>query len=233
MSNNGAALRRKALFEIPIWSIDLATVVPHHAEMATEVDQLIDKELAQNTARVLAHQTVSDPFALPSDGWRVLERATNRAYSELAQTQFQRWRDGEFHIRRWAIRLGRLSTEEKARLERDQVHNHLPALFSTVYFLRIPSAIAGVDGGTRFWNPLGNLMDVTAPRLCDVPALEGRLLIFPSFLDHAPIPVDWDAEDDSRLVISSDLFYVSGISAAPHDARTVIAAGRELPRAGG
>jgi hypothetical protein len=62
-----------------------------------------------------------------------------------------------------------------------------------------------------------------------VSASEGRLVIFLSFLDHAPIPVDWDADNDSRLVISSDLFYVSGTSAAPDHARTVVAAGRQLP----
>jgi hypothetical protein len=197
--------------------------------MAGEAHDLIDRETSLNEGRVLAHQSVTDPFSLPSPGWKQLEAETHKRYAELARTQFQRWRAGEFHIRRWVIRLGMLNAEEKTRLRRDQIHNHLPALFSTIYYLRIPAEITGAGGGTRFWNPIGNLMDVTAPRLCDVPAREGRLVIFPSFVDHAPIPVEWDTAGDSRLVVSSDLFYVSG-RAATIDPRTVVVAGRDADK---
>jgi Putative 2OG-Fe(II) oxygenase len=204
-------LRKTALFEIPVWSVDLREIEPYHAEMAAEVEDLIDGVPAGHSARHLAHQTQSDPFGLPSEGWRLLEARCNELYAELARANFQRWRSGQFHLRRWALRLGTLSTAEKEQLKRDALHNHLPALFSSVYYLKVPVSLAGTEeGGTVFVNPLGNLMDIMGPRNAMVAAHEGRLVIFPSFLDHRPGPLDWDSPDDVRIVISTDIFYVSG-----------------------
>lgn len=182
--------------------------------MSNEVEHLIDGSDPANPPRFLAHQTASDPFDLPSPGWNLLEQLSNSAYASLATENFQRWRSGEFHLRRWAIRFGRLSPEDKARLHRDGLHNHLPALFSSIYYLRVPQELEdeGV-GGTMFINPYANVMDVMSPRSIVVPAKEGRLVIFPSFVDHAPVPIDWDATGVPRIVVSSDVFYVSGEAA--------------------
>lgn len=216
-------LSRSSLFEIALWTAQLDEVVPYHADMAWEVEHLIDGASADEPPRYLAHQTPSDPFLLPNPGWRLLERLCNKAYSDLAKQHFQRWRAGEFHLRRWAIRFGRLRDADKARLARDAVHNHLPALFSSIYYLRVPPALdENPDGGTLFVNPIGNLMDLMAPRTTTVAPKEGRLLIFPSFVDHTPVPIHWDAEDTPRIVVSSDVFYVSG--EARSDSSTVIKA---------
>lgn len=219
---------RQALFEIPMWLVDLSEVMTYHDQTASEVKELIDASTNSGPPRFLAHQTPSDPFDLPSPGWALLEGEMNQAYENLAKANFKRWRSGEFHLRRWAIRLGQLDDDEKARLHRDGKHNHLPALFSSIYYLSVPDEIAsGSVGGTRFWNPIGNLMDVMAPRVVDVPAIEGRLVIFPSFLDHAPPPVDWDARTKSRIVVSTDLFYVSGQERRTPGRRVAVAAAGE------
>lgn len=216
-------LRRAALFEIPFWSADLPDVTPFHKEMAAEVEALIDGAANRHSTRHLAHQTQADPFALPSPGWRLLESQCNELYRELAQRNFQRWRSGQFHLRRWALRLGTLSRTEKDQLKRDAVHNHLPALFSSVYYLSVPADISRRDdGGTVFLNPLGNVMDIMGPRRAVIPPTEGRLVIFPSFLDHLPGPLDWDASGQRRIVISTDVFYVSGeATVEPDDADDV------------
>lgn len=202
---------RTALFDIPIWTAQFDEILPYHEQMAEEVEGLIDDTSAEEAPRYLAHQTPTDPFTLPSEGWRILERLSNDVYTDLAKRYFQRWRSGEFHLRRWAIRLGRLDEADKARLARDSVHNHLPALFSSIYYLRIPNQfVDNPDGGTRFINPIGSLMDLMGPRTTSIAPREGRFLVFPGFVDHTPIPIEWDADDVSRIVLSSDVFYVSG-----------------------
>ncbi|HEX4274657.1 MAG TPA: putative 2OG-Fe(II) oxygenase [Bryobacteraceae bacterium] len=204
---------QKALFEIPMWVAQLDEVVPYHEAMAKEAEELIDRDnsCAAELRPYLAHQTTSDPFDLPNPGWKLLDSLCNDIFSNLAKQNFQRWRAGEFHLRRWAIRFGRLTPEEKARLARDAVHNHLPALFSSIYYLRLPPEFAeNPSGGTVFVNPIGNLMDLMSPRTRVIEPKEGRLLVFPSFVDHAPAPVEWDANGVSRIVISTDVFYTSG-----------------------
>jgi len=206
---------RASLFEIPLWTAQFDEVLPYHEEMAHEVEQLIDRDNAADGGppRFLAHQTASDPFELPSPGWRLLERLSNQAYGDLAKAHFQRWRSGEFHLRRWAIRFGRLSALDKARLERDSVHNHLPALFSSIYYLRVPPEfVENPEGGSMFVNPFANLMDLMAPRTRIIAPKEGRFLVFPAFVDHTPVPIQWDSAGVSRIVVSSDVFYVSGKS---------------------
>jgi hypothetical protein len=211
-------LSRTSLFEIPLWVAQFDEVLTYHAEMAEEVERLITAETAAEgaSARFLAHQSASDPFDLPSPGWRLLEQLSNQAYSHLAKEHFQRWRSGEFHLRRWAIVFGQLSELEKTKLERDGVHNHLPALFSSIYYLRVPAEfVERPEGGTKFVNPLGNLMDLMAPRTNTVSAKEGRFVVFPSFLDHTPVPIRWDSAGVPRIVVSSDVFYVSGSAREP------------------
>jgi hypothetical protein len=212
MTEDNATLYRTSLFEIPLWTAQLDEVLPYHTEMVREVESLIDSQSdTDNPPRYLAHQTASDPFELPSKGWRLLERLSNEAYSSLSKENFQRWRSGEFHLRRWAIRFGKLSDIDKARLARDSVHNHLPALFSSIYYLSVPPEfVENPDGGTLFLNPIGNLMDIMAPRTKILTPKEGRLLIFPAFVDHTPVPIRWDSSEAPRIVVSSDVFYVSG-----------------------
>lgn len=223
-------LQRTSLFEIPMWTAEFHDVVEFHAEMAAEVEQLIASAPETEPPRFLAHQTPSDPFQLPSKGWQILEQRCNEAYSALARTHFRRWRSGEFYLRRWAISYGKLSEGEKARLRRDGVHNHLPALFSSIYYLSIPPEFAGrPEGGTLFVNPLGNLMDLMSPRTTTIAPKEGLFVVFPSFVDHSPVPVDWDSSGVPRIVVSSDVFYVSGQSESGDGSSVIKAAPASEP----
>ena len=207
------SLSKSALFDIPFWSIQLDEVMPYHSEMAIEVESAID---ASYSSAHLAHQTTSDPFSLPSKGWGLLAELSNKIYQEIVSTSFQRQKSGEFHLRRWAIRYGRLSKKEEEKLEKESVHNHYPALFSSVYYLKIPSRFEGsTDGGTRFFHPWGNLVEHIGPREFVYPSAEGRLIVFPSFVDHSPTSVNWGADSEVRIVIASDIFFVSGISCSP------------------
>ena len=227
MTGSSAQLERQALFEIPFWQIELPEILPFHAEMIDEVEQSIDRTRDANTNEVfLADQTVEDPFDGRSEGWSLLDARMAEAYREIISSSFQRWRSGELHLRRWAIRLGRLDAESKKKLRTTGIHNHLPALFSSIYYLSVPDEMVDdEDGGTVFYQPLGNQLDLIAPRMRTIAPREGRLVVFPAFLDHAPVPVDWDARGKSRIVISSDIFYVSGKGAGPHSDTVSVAGG--------
>jgi len=206
-------LSQGALFEVPRWMAAFDEVVPFHDEMTQELLDLIDTAPHDVSTRFLAQQTPCDPFLLPSPGWRLLEQLSNECYSKIAKRHFQRWRTGEFHLRRWAIKFGTLSKDDKKRMRRDGIHNHLPALFSSIYYLRVPPEFDDHDaGGTLFVNPIGNLMDLMSPRSAIIAPKEGRFVIFPAFVDHTPIPCEWDASGVPRIVVSTDIFYVSGES---------------------
>ncbi len=219
-------LERSALFEIPSWSSVLADVLPFHDEMIAEVEREIDANAKDAAGIHLADQTTTDPFALDSRGWKVLEDASNSLYRRIVQETFQRWRSGEFHLRRWAIRFGRQSEEEMQRLSRESVHNHFPALLSSVYYLSVPDELAGNEaGGTRFLNPLSNLLETMSPRETVVHAEAGKIVVFPSFVDHTPVPIRWTAAGQSRIVVASDLFYVSGWAADGNPAAVPVGRG--------
>ena len=219
------SLQKEALFTIPCWKCTFPAVRPYHQEMSTEIEESIDSTLLKGPSAQLAHQTAIDPFDLPSPGWTILERSINGALSDLVEQSFERWREGEFHIRRWGIRLGKLSASEKDRAEKEALHNHFPALFSSVYYLSIPEAIGDPSSaGTRFHNPFVSVSEMYTPRTNSVPGIEGDFIVFPSFLDHAPVPLNWDATGRSRLVIACDIFYVSGTQDREDDPKRVLRA---------
>lgn len=216
------ALERRPLFEIPYWRLDLPSVRPFHSEMTREVEDQIDRELRDGRDNPFtAHQTHADPFELPSLGWSRLDDALREALTEIASTTFRRQTEGEFHLRRWAIRYGRLSDKDKERLRRDAVHNHMPALLSSLYYLSVPADLPEGKAGTRFLSPLGgHLQFVAAPEVV-VGGSEGELLIFPAQLDHSTCVIDWDATERSRIVIVTDLYYVHGFQNRGSDGRVV------------
>jgi len=213
-----------ALFTVPCWKYFLSDMTRFHAEMAQDVTESLERDAAlPDSDRFLAHQTRSDPFLLPSDGWKLLAEHINGRFAAILAQNLQRWRDGEFHLRRWAIRLGRLSREEKDRLRDHGVHNHTPALLSCIYYLQIPDELADrPEGGTNFINPLTSNLDLLMPRSVTLPPKEGMLFIFPSFIDHSPVPVEWDAVDSPRIVLSCDAYFINGRSSSSSDRVSVV-----------
>ena len=205
---------RKNLFGVPLWTASLPDVVPHHSAMANEIDKHIEAGGASSTA--LAHQTAIDPMRLQDPGWKILEARMNEVLADVIRKHLRRWRYGQLHIRRWAVQLGRLSAEEKARLPGEFTHNHLPALLSAVYYLRVPADLPSGHGGTSFFNPLANLMDLFGPRDAYEEPTPGKLLVFPAYLDHVPVPGTWDASENTRITISADVFFVSGEPDVPN-----------------
>ncbi len=215
-------LERRPMFMVPYWDAKIDSVIPFHGEMIQELDRQIDEELGEGRANPFtAHQTHSDPFDLPSRGWRELDTALRSALSTVAAQTFRRQKQGEFHLRRWAVRYGRLNEEEKSVLRRDGVHNHMPALLSSIYYLSVPPELPEAQAGTLFFSPLGGHLRFVAEQSTTIGGREGDLVIFPAQVDHSTMSIDWDAGEAPRVVIVSDLYYVSGFQQRSSDSRVV------------
>lgn len=207
-------MKRSSLFDVPVWVDNFPDVVEHHAEMIDEVEAAIDQ--AQGTPRdVLAHQTIGDPCGLPSKGWRLLDERMQACLGGLIRAEFARWRFGEMHLRRWALRTGKLDENEKAKLLSDGLHNHLPALLSCIYYLSLPSEMPTEERGTEFHNPYAGIMDLISPRTTIIDPRVGDFVVFPSFVDHRPLGGGWNTEGAGRIIVSADAYFITGRGRPP------------------
>jgi hypothetical protein len=202
---------QESLFSIPFWEFYPEGIADYHNEMTDEV--LRDISTRGSRPKVLAHQTQGDPFQLPSPGWATLDGQIRSILGSIFNSYYRRWREGELHIRRWAIVMGRLNDEEAERLAAEGLHNHLPALLSFIYYLNIPEELSEPEvGGTRFHSPLANLFESFAPRSRVIAADAGKLVVFPAYIDHEPIPITWADADRPRVVLSGDVYFTAGRS---------------------
>lgn len=208
-------MNKSPLFDIPYWHDHMASVIPYHAEMIDELNRLIDEDMRQNdTSDIIGDQTFRDPFSLSSKGWEILDTEFQTRISEIVTCNFRRSRTGEFHLRRWALRMGSLSDRQIAEMAKLGRHNHYPAMFSSIYYLSIPSEIENTElSGTTFYQPFSEVLGLFAPAEARTFAKEGDLLIFPSVVEHAPTAALWRSSGArDRIVISCDVFWVNGNS---------------------
>ena len=212
----------KSLFSVPFWELLVTQVEPYIDEMTSEVDELIEKQLSKNKEdRYLAHQTKSDPFRLPSVGWKLLDAEMKKAFSKIIRKKLPRHVNGELHIRRWAIRYGTLSVEESSILKEESVHSHCPALLTSVFYLSIPEAIEQHETAkTRFFNCLPTISKLLTPKEHDIGGEAGRMIIFPGDIEHTSLCEDWFSKsDEKRIVVVSDVYFVSGFQDRERDER--------------
>jgi hypothetical protein len=69
--------------------------------------------------------------------------------------------------------------------------------------VRIPKELQSGDGGTFFINPFPHPLANPRPGLV-VPAVEGRVILFPSSLMHGPAFLDYRNSRSPRVVIAVD-----------------------------
>ena len=216
-------VEKHSLFTVPYWRSRFDDISAYFDEMYFEVDKLITQELEANSDNpFLAHQSFSDPFNLPSKGWEILDRSIRACFSDVILSNFSRQRAGEMHLRRWAVRYGNLSTEERAVLSEQSVHNHMPALLSSIFYLSVPASTqeAGVSG-TKYFNPTGGHLRLLTDNEVIIEACEGDLVIFPAQVDHTTLTQGWapSKEERSRIVIVCDVYYVGGFQDREKDDR--------------
>lgn len=212
-----------SLFSVPYWRSRFDDISEYFDEMYCEVDDLITQELDASSGNpFLAHQSFSDPFDLPSKGWEALDRATRACFSDIILSHFSRQRSGEMHLRRWAVRYGNLSAEERTVLNEQSVHNHMPALLSSIFYLSVPTSTTGAGvSGTKYFNPTGGHLRLLTDNEVIIEACEGDLVIFPAQVDHTTLTHGWapDKDERSRIVIVCDVYYVGGFQDREKDDR--------------
>lgn len=83
----------------------------------------------------------------------------------------------------------KLRTEDEAI---GQVHHHSPAMFSSVFYLQLPtSGYTPEQLGTVFRHPVPGAGDLFSPNLVTFPAYDLDLLLFPGNVDRVEEAVRW------------------------------------------
>tara|TARA_R110001606_G_scaffold395569_4_gene568061 strand:- start:936 stop:1517 length:582 start_codon:yes stop_codon:yes gene_type:complete len=168
----------------------------------------------------LAHQTKSDPFKLPSNGWAILDEEIKICLSKIIKDKIPRYVNGELHIRRWAIRYGKLNSDEADLLSEESIHNHSPALLTCVFYLSVPQEMENLkESKTRFFNPCGAISGLVSPSRVDIGGEQGSLIIVPGDIYHTGLSERYVSDEKSRIVVVCDIFFVSGFQDREKDDR--------------
>jgi hypothetical protein len=113
---------------------------------------------------------------LPGDHWRDFFAALVNVTEAVSPERDERW-----SLKSWALRYPvpetKLRTEDEAI---GQVHHHSPAMFSSVFYLQLPtSGYTPEQLGTVFRHPVPGAGDLFSPQPGDFPRLRsGPVVVF-------------------------------------------------------
>lgn len=203
MSN--VAIETHNLFATPIWTVSLAHLAPHVEAMIEDSIEAIQGSPARK-----GPFEQSDGMLQTLDGshWS----AFFEAYSAVAESIIHSAMDLSFErfaLRSWALRI-RNSADyrtETTAIGLAHLHSHVHCVLSSVFYLRVPEGLSGsADAGTLFRDPGAAVASHLRASEYLVPAEPLCLVLFPSFLEHAPcMPADYGGEDGPRLIVATDL----------------------------
>ncbi len=178
-------MSRSDLWPTPIWEIDLR-------------DRLGD--LGALTGRALDHLRKhplpehplqqSDP-SLASSGleWSAAGRVIEEVARAVARREL-RMTDGQNLVlsRCWVVRCDGSADFDRTLGTADLLHSHLPSTLSSVLYLQLPAEFEGTESvGTTLRSPNAAVArQLREPTNSTRPGRTGHLLLFPSWLEHAP-----------------------------------------------
>jgi hypothetical protein len=148
-----------------------------------------------------------DHEALEQDIEQMLARRYRNAFAYGQQTSTELHELRAPHWKRaWASKLGGQGSYSDQHLRLNALHNHWPAFLSSVYYLRIPGDVDSAEAGTFFVNPFPHSLAAPHPGVA-IPAVEGRLVVFPSWFMHGPLILR-PSHASLRLVIAVDVHLI-------------------------
>jgi hypothetical protein len=195
------SIRAIEVARISVWTADLPGVLAYHNVLESDVDDLL--EAGQRNEAGYGEQTTTTLHDLNAPHWKYFFSEIRRVILDVVATSGGSLDEGVVHLRAWASRLRRDGNYSERYLRLSALHNHSPAFLSAVYYLRIPKDLQDGDGGTFFVNPFPHPLASPRPGLV-VPAVEGRVILFPSSLLHGPAFLDYRNLRSPRVVIAVD-----------------------------
>ena len=198
-------LVRTDLFPVPIWTIDLVELRPQLPAMIAAAEALLADapavgELFRQSQALLQDST--EPAWV--EFFRVLAAHMERIIGREMPPQYGFKRA---FLRSWVLQVDDAEDYESTGTLLNAVHSHVPAVLSSVLYLRVPDALVDApSGGTTFKDPNSiNTRSYSTPEFHVSPA-PLRLVVFPAWLEHLPEPPrPRSALQGGRLVVSTDL----------------------------
>jgi len=198
-------LRRADLFAVPVWRCRLDDVPDaDEGEMARAADDHIAREPAHGAPFAQSDVTLTRH---PSPALRAYFAWIGARFEELVRTDLTYRRPiRRAYVESSAMRIDQL-TEFSRLVGLESLHAHLPALVTSVLYLRVPSTLEGAPhGGVVLRDPASVATNVFGRARHHEPAEQGKLFVFPGYVEHrtdgAPPDVPWDRP---RTVIVTDL----------------------------
>jgi hypothetical protein len=189
------------LGRVTAWVRDLAAVRPDHAQLAEDIEALLAD--GKRNSATASEQTLSILQTLPGSHWRRFFTSVAAVLQEIVATSAAHVDQSSMQLRAWASRVNPEDAAEAADLGSGSLHNHSPAMLSAVYFLRAPEE----GTGTYFVNPFPQSLVAPAPGTV-IRAVEGRLVIFPSWVIHGPYFALSTVPRSPRVTIAIDAHVV-------------------------
>ena len=183
------------------WVRELSVVRPDHAQLADDIEALL--AAGRRNSATASAQTLSILQTLPGLHWRRFFTSVAAVLQDIVATSAAHVDHSSMQLRAWASRVNPEDAAEAADLGSGSLHNHSPAMLSAVYFLRAPEGITG----TYFVNPFPQSLVSPAPGTL-IRAVEGRLVVFPSWVMHGPYFAPSTVPQLPRVVVAIDAHVV-------------------------
>jgi hypothetical protein len=180
-------------------------LLPDHDALLADIEDLLAR--GDRNPAAYGEQTSTRLQELTAPHWRRFFAEMRRIVSCVAETSAGALDEGVVHLRAWASRLRLDGDPSERRLWLGALHNHSPAFLSAVYFLRLPAGTSKGEGGTCFVNPFPHSLVSPHPGVVIAPA-EGRVIVFPSWLMHGPLPTARSTPGLPRVVIAVDAHFI-------------------------
>lgn len=200
------ASQRRDLFPVPVWISQLDFLAPYVDEMILEAEQFI----AFSPAKDADPYQQSDAFLQRSEdeGWQRFFSFVGGEMQRILRDDLPpRFDISRAYLRSWVLRINCDHDYASHPSVLEPLHSHLPAVLSSVFYLRVPPEMSKVGGGgTVLRDPLAPVTRQFRDVGHHIEPVPLRLAIFPSYVEHAPERTaeraDWST---SRLIVSTDL----------------------------
>lgn len=198
-------IRAIEIARVSVWTTELVGVVAYHDVLERDIDDLLAR--GERNEAAYGEQTATKLHELTTPHWKYFFSEVRRVITQVVTASAIPIDEGVVHLRAWASRLRSGGSYDERYLRLSALHNHSPAFLSAVYYLRIPSILSEGDGGTFFVNPFPHPLASSQPGVV-IPAVEGRIVLFPSWLMHGPAFLDYSNSLSPRVVIAVDAHLV-------------------------
>ncbi len=196
-------LEQVNVFPLPVFQMAVPALAPHHDAIVDAFREKIDSGALPRNAHGFGYQTPAnllDERAWPAPWFReILAPSFRAACQRILANACTDWEPGM--KRRWVntmtIAWGVVQTGDTGG--DNPWHTHVPALLSACYYVRMSARQD--EGNFQFMNPLA--ANLFQPRVGELRPREGRMLVFPSFLNHRP-SLSPHLGDDLRISLCLD-----------------------------